>query len=131
MEKKKILRFSIAVMLTAFGLLTLFLSISVIFDLFGVRTKEGNYVLFVVVANLIASILYLFAAYGLVKNAKWTAKPLYISAAVLIAAFVGLLVHIKSGGIYETKTFGAMVFRISLTLGFASSAYFMRKKTGD
>lgn len=57
-----------AVILVAFGLLTLFLSTSVIFDLFGIRAKEGNYVLFIVWANLISSILYLFAAYGFIKH---------------------------------------------------------------
>jgi len=31
-----------AVLLVGFGLLTLFLSTSVIFDLFGIRAKEGN-----------------------------------------------------------------------------------------
>jgi len=41
--KKYVLSTS-AVILTAFGLLTLFLSTSVIFDLFGIRAKEGNYV---------------------------------------------------------------------------------------
>lgn len=45
---KKIFRYLTAILLVGFGLLTLFLSTSVIFDLFGVRAKEGNYVLFVV-----------------------------------------------------------------------------------
>ena len=64
---KKYVLYTSAVILTAFGLLTLFLSTSVIFDLFGIRAKEGNYVLFVVWSNFISSILYLFAAYGFVK----------------------------------------------------------------
>ncbi|MFA9388502.1 MAG: hypothetical protein ACERKD_01760 [Prolixibacteraceae bacterium] len=129
MNRNKVLRYSIAVVLAAFGLLTLFLSSSVIFDLFGIRAKEGNYVLFVVKANFIASVLYLFAAYGLIGRKKWTTLPLYVSIAVLITAFVGLFVHINSGGIYETKTIGAMVFRITLTLLFAAAAYFLFKTT--
>ncbi len=107
-----------------FGLLTLFLSTSLIFDLFDIRAKEGNYVLFVVWANLMCSVLYLFAAYGFIKNKKWTAQLLGIAAIVLIAAFVGLIVHINDGDIYETKTIGAMIFRITLTLVFATIAYF-------
>lgn len=107
-----------------FGLLTLFLSTSVIFDLFDIRAKEGNYVLFVVWANLMCSVLYLFAAYGFIKNKKWTAQLLGIAAVVLIAAFVGLIVHINDGDIYETKTIGAMIFRITLTLVFVTIAYF-------
>jgi predicted RND superfamily exporter protein len=67
---KKILPNLFATILAAFGLLTLFLSTSVIFDLFGIRAKEGNYVLFVVWSNFISSILYLFAAYGFIKVKK-------------------------------------------------------------
>ena len=121
---KKIIPYLLAAILTGFGLLTLFLSSSVIFDLFGIRVKEGNYVLFVVWSNFISSILYLFAAYGFIKNKKWTATHLGISALILIAAFIGLKLHANSGGIYETKTIGAMIFRISVTLVFAIIAYF-------
>ena len=121
---KKYILYTSAVILTAFGLLTLFLSTSVIFDLFGIRAKEGNYVLFVVWSNFISSILYLFAAYGFIKNKKWTVALLGISTLILIAAFIGLKFHASSGGIYETKTIGAMIFRISVTLVFAIIAYF-------
>ncbi|MBI5540326.1 MAG: hypothetical protein HY951_09735 [Bacteroidia bacterium] len=121
---KKILLYVAAIALAAFGLLTLFLSSSVIFDLFGIRAKEGNYVLLVVWANFISSILYLFAAYGFIKNNKWTTKLLSISSIILIIAFIGLFIHINSGGIYETKTIGAMIFRITITIVFSVFAYF-------
>lgn len=124
----KILRYIFAALLTAFGLLTLFLSSSVIFDLFGIRAKEGNYVLFVVWANFLSSILYLFAAYGFIKTQEWTTKLLGISSILLIVAFIGLFIHIYSGGIYETKTIGAMIFRIILTLIFMTMAYFTISK---
>ena len=120
---KKAIPYFLATILGAFGLLTVFLSTSVIFHLFGVRAIEGNYVLFVVWANFISSILYLFAAYGFVKTRKWTASILGISASILVLAFIGLIIHINSGGIYETKTVGAMIFRISVTLVFAAIAY--------
>lgn len=121
---KKIIPYLLATILAGFGLLTLFLSTSVIFDLFGIREKEGNYVLFVVWSNFISSILYLFAAYGFIKYKKWTTSLLGISTLILITAFVGLIIHASSGGIYETKTIGAMIFRISVTLVFAIIAYF-------
>jgi hypothetical protein len=47
---KKILPYLFATLLAGFGLLTLFLSTSVIFDLFGIRAKEGNYVVFAIIA---------------------------------------------------------------------------------
>ena len=125
---KKYVLYTSAVILTAFGLLTLFLSTSVIFDLFGIRAKEGNYVLFVVWSNFICSFLYLFAAYGFIKNKRWTATLLGISTLILLAAFIELKIHANSGGIYETKTIGAMIFRIAVTLVFAIIAFFTINK---
>lgn len=122
------LRYAIAAILGLFALLTLFLSSSVIFDLFDIREKEGNYVLFVVWANFISSILYLLAVYGLLKARKWPVFVLLVSAIILIAAFIGLKVHISNGGIYETKTVNAMIFRTGLTLVFAAAAYFLYTK---
>jgi len=120
---------TLASLLVVFALLTLFMSSSVIFDLFGIREKEGNYVLFIVWANFICSILYLFSAYGLFRLKKWAFQSLAISLSILIIAFFGLLIYINSGGIYETKTIGAMMFRILITLGFTTFTYFnFRKK---
>jgi hypothetical protein len=124
----KFLPLIVAVSLAAFGLLTLFLSSSVIFDLFDVRAKEGNYVLFIVWANFISSLLYLFSAYGMIKFRKWTFQLLLIALSILIVAFIGLLIYINSGGIHEAKTVGAIIFRILLTLGFTTFAYFTFKK---
>lgn len=125
---KKTLLYIIAILLAAFGLLTLFLSSSVIFDLFGIRAREGNYVLFIVWANFLSSILYLIAAYGFIKGKRWTIKPLGIASIVLLVAFTGLLIHVNAGGIYETKTIGAMAFRITITIVFAAFAFLMISK---
>lgn len=114
----------IALVLSAFGLLTLFLSSSVIFDLFGIRAKEGNYVLFVVWANFISSLLYLFAAYGFIKRKKWTTEVLGFTVILLLFTFIGFIIYIYTDGIYETKTIAAMIFRIALTLVFVSLSFF-------
>ena len=47
---------------------------------------------------------------------------------ILIAAFIGLKIHANSGGVYETKTIGAMIFRIAVTLVFAIIAFFTINK---
>lgn len=125
---KKTILYILATILAAFGFLTLFLSTSLIFDLFSIRAKQGNYVQIVVWANFISSFFYLFAAYGFVGNRKWTSKLLGISSALLIVAFIGFLIHISSGGLYETKTIGAMIFRITLTMVFGLLAYLLINK---
>ena len=122
---KKIIFYTVVVVLSLFALLTLFLSTSIIFNLFNIREKEGNYVPFIVWANFICSILYLIAAYGLIKLKKWATSLLAVSVVVLIAAFIGLKVHISNGGIYELKTVNAMLFRIALTILFAIASYFL------
>jgi hypothetical protein len=125
-----ILRIS-SIVITLFALLTLFMSGSVIFDLFGIRAKEGNYVLFIVVSNFVCGIIYLFAAVGLYAQKKWTTRLLILSVVILILGFNGLLLHISSGGLYETQTVKAMIFRISITLLFAGvSWYYISRQSG-
>lgn len=128
---KKLIPYLLASVLAGFGLLTLFLSTSVMLDLFGIRAKEGNYLLFVVWSNFISSLIYLYAAYGFIQGKKWTVLLLGISTIILLAAFVGLIIHANTGGIYEVKTMGALIFRIVVTLVFGILAYFTinRKKT--
>ena len=99
-----------------------------IFDLFGIRAKEGNYVLFVVWANFISSLIYLFAAYGFFRYEKWTSKLLAATVVILVLAISGLYLHINSGGIYEIKTVSALFFRIGLSTVFTILAYFNYKK---
>lgn len=121
-------RIIMAIILLLFALLTLFLSSSVIFDWFGIRTKEGNYVLFIVWANFIASLLYLIAVYGFIKKLGKTHLVITAALGILILAFIGLLFHINNGGMYETKTIKAMAFRIAVTLIFTLYAYYSLKK---
>ena len=120
---KKYIPYISSLILAGFGLLTLFLSSSVIFDWFGIRAKEGNYVLLIVWANFISSLLYLISAYGFLKIKSWTFKTLLVATVILIVALIGLFIHIYSGGIYETKTVFAMLFRISVTIVFTAIAY--------
>lgn len=125
---KKNISLAIGLLLAAFGLLTLFLSSSVIFDLFGIRAREGNYVLFIVWANFIASFIYLFSAYGFVKSKAWTTSILSIASVILLVAFLGLIIWVYKGGIHETKTIAAMIFRITVTMGFTALAYYTINK---
>ncbi len=125
---KKLFSYLLALILAGFGMLTLFLTCSILFDLFGIRAKEGNYVLFIVWSNFICGILYLFSAYGFATAKKWTAQLLVLAAIILLAAFVGLLIYVNMGGIHEKKTIYAMIFRISVTTIFAVLAYFIITK---
>lgn len=112
---KRVILIATILVLILFGMVTLFMSSSVIFDLFGIREREGNYVLFIVVVNFICGLIYLLSSYGLVMKKQWTAYLMIFSVALLILAFIGLWIHISSGGPYEMKTIWAMIFRISIS----------------
>ncbi|MBN1650255.1 MAG: hypothetical protein JW857_02935 [Bacteroidales bacterium] len=126
---KKSLSITSAIVLTAFGLLTFYLSTSVLFDLFDMRAKQGHYVPFIIWANLLSSLMYFIAAYGFAAKKAWTFQVLMSTFLLLIFAFLGLIIHINTDGIYEAKTVGALIFRISFTLVFTLLAYFLLKRT--
>lgn len=123
MRNRKILPYILAALLAVFGLSTLYMSTAIILDLFNVREQEGNYVLLVVWANLLCSVLYLAAALGFIKGKRWTLPLLLVSIGVLLVASIGFFLHINSGGLYLTKTIGALIFRAVVTLIFALMAW--------
>lgn len=110
------------------GALTLLLSGSVIFDLFGIREMEGNYVDFVVWANLISSILYLIAAIKFIKTKKWNWSYLAVSFTILLFATIAFLIYVENGGIHEAKTIKAIIFRTIFTGILFSITYYKQKK---
>ncbi len=70
---KKIVLIISAIVLIAFASLTFYLSSSLIFDLFGMRAKQGSdFIGFVAWANLISSSIYFVSGYGLIfqKNGQ-------------------------------------------------------------
>jgi hypothetical protein len=111
-----------------FGLLTVFAGGSVIFDLFGMRETEGNYVPFVVWANLVCGLLYLIASYGFFSRKDWTATFMKLSLWVLVAAVIVLSFCIWNGELYENKTIVALGFRILVTLGLVWVANSFKSK---
>ncbi|WP_223267177.1 hypothetical protein [Polaribacter sp. IC073] len=104
------------------------MSSSVIFDWFGIRAKEGNYVLFIVWANFISGFFYVAAAYYFFKNNKRVFPILIFVLILLIIAFITLQFHIKNDGIYELKTVNAMIFRMMFTFVFSLTAWFTLNK---
>ena len=115
-------RWTLIAVLLLFGGITLFLSTSVLFDLFGMREKEGNYVQFVVLANFFASIGYFAAAIGLLAHKLWARYPLWMASVILIGTSLGLAWYVSQGGLHEPRTIVAMIFRTVLTSVFYFTA---------
>ncbi|MDQ7918286.1 hypothetical protein RBU60_11925 [Mesonia sp. MT50] len=127
-KKTRIFKYLIATVLIAFALITIFMSSSVLFDWFDIRAKHGNYVLFIVETNLVAGFMYLIVAYGFVKSKKWPFWAMLSIALLLSFAFFILYFHIHTGGLFESRTVKAMIFRILFTLVFAGLVYKRTKK---
>lgn len=123
-----ILRVLLSLALGAFGVLSTFLTFSIVFDLFGIREKEGNYILFIVWTNLICGLIYLLAAYTNWKKQSKTITLLSLAVALLVISFIVLEVYISNDGIYEEKTEKAMLFRIGITIMMLVTSYSLNKK---
>lgn len=104
--------------LLIFGAVTVFMSSAVLFDFFGIRAREGNFVPFIVWTNWLCGFLYLVTAYGIYRQKKWTLYGLVTALVLLVTATAVLIIHIKNGGLYEMKTLGAIAFRTALTALF-------------
>lgn len=128
---KKLTKHTTSILLLFFGILSIFLTTSVILDLFDVREKEGNYVLFIVYTNLVCGILYVIAAIQNWYERKMSFYLLLLATLVLIVAYIALLIYISNGGIYEDKTPKAMLFRIAFTAVMAGLSYFVTRKSSE
>lgn len=127
---RKVILKSSGVFMLLLGLISLFMTTSIIFDLFHIRKLEGNYVPFIVYVNLICSVIYLVSAYGFFKEKKSTTSYLFVASSILVIAFVALLIYILQGGIYEIKTARAMSVRILITITFTGIAWNYLSKKG-
>ncbi len=126
------LKIILCVFLALFGALTVFMGSSVLFDWFGIREIEGNYVEFVVKANLFCGIIYLFASYDIWHNRMAGTYALLAAFFILLITFVFFINHINKGGLYEQKTVKAMSFRTAITLiVFGLSFYILKKQKAE
>lgn len=101
----------LAVVAILFGLLTLFSGGSVLFGGEAERIAAGNYVGFVVLFNFLAGFAYIVAGGGLWAKRRWA---VWLSAGIALATllvFAAFGIHVWTGGMFETKTVGAMVLR--------------------
>ncbi len=125
---KKPIRILTAIGIGIFGLFTIYLSGSVIFDLFNMRAKQGNYVLFVIWANFICGFLYLAGSYGLLLKKYWTKKIFLISLIILLISLISFTIYVNQGGIHKVGTFKALSVRIFFTiLSLLTSIYTIKK----
>lgn len=94
-----------------FGALTILSGGRALFGSDAARAAVGDAVPFVLWFNFLAGFAYIAAGIGLALGRRWA---LWLSAAIFIATaaiFAAFGVHVLQGGLYETRTLGAMILR--------------------
>ena len=127
MKTKRVIRTITLTGLILFTILTLFLSTSILLDVFGIREQQGHYVPLVIWSNFLSGCLYTLSLIGMFTHKKWSIVPMVLALFILVSAFLGLYIHVMDGGLYEDKTIMALFFRITLTLFFALGIYVSTK----
>ncbi|MFN8673104.1 MAG: hypothetical protein U0457_13620 [Candidatus Sericytochromatia bacterium] len=125
---KRKLNYFFITFLCLFGVLNIFLTSSIILDLFNVRARVGNFVPFVVWINFFTGFNYVLATYGFIKLKQWTKRILIINLFILILGFIAFFFYINLGGIYKYDTIFALLFRITFTLIAILFSYSLIKK---
>mgnify|MGYP003666914361 CR=1 FL=1 len=112
-----------AVVGMVFGLMTIVSGGNALFGDAAARAAVGKAVPFVLWFNFAAGFVYVVAGAGLLFRRRWA---LWLSVAILVATilvFIAFAIHAQQGGLYETRTVGAMILRISV---WAMIAYLAR-----
>ncbi|WP_421812394.1 hypothetical protein [Flagellimonas sp.] len=127
MKTKRVIRTITLTGLILFTILTLFLSTSILLDVFGIREQQGHYVPLVIWSNFLSGCLYTLSLIGLFSHKRWSIVPMILALFILVGAFIGLFAHIFNGSQFEDKTIIALFLRIVLTLFFALGTYVSTK----
>lgn len=121
----RIVRYLVAIVAVAFGVLTIWSGGSVLFGGEEARRAVGAYVPFVVWSNFVAGFFYVLAGVGLWRRwewARWVAVAIAVGTAGTYLAFG---VHVLRGGPYEMRTVVAMAVRTGMWIGIAVFAFWV------
>ena len=106
-----------------FGLLTIFSGGTALFGGEAARAAVGNAVPFVLWFNFIAGFFYVLAGLGFLLRRRWAvwlSIAIAVATGLVLAAF-GL--HVAGGGLYETRTVGAMLLRTAVWASIAAVSW--------
>jgi hypothetical protein len=103
-----------AVIAIVFGVMTVISGGGVLFGPRAAQTAAGYYLPYVVWFNFLAGFAYVLAGVGIWVGARWAKLLSMFILVTTMAIAVVFGVHVASGGEYESRTVGALVFRIAV-----------------
>lgn len=110
-----------ALVAVIFGIITVFVGGRTLFGGPAVRTAAGNIVPFVLWFNFVAGFAYIIAGCGIFLWKRWAAQLSVAIAVATVAVFIALAIYIFLGGLFETRTIGAMTIRSVVWIVIATS----------
>ena len=123
-----IIKFS-SFLLLLLGVYNLFVAVSLLFYSPEFKKVEGNFIYFIIFINLLSAIIYLTGSFGFFKEKAWIISFLFFSSLILVVSFIGLLVHVLTGGSYDEKIILTITFRTFITFIFTGVAWkYLSKK---
>jgi len=105
---------SFSIVAVLFGLLTVKEGGEVLLGDEAAVAAAGNYVPFVLWFNFFSGFAYIAAGVGLWRLQRWAVWLAVAIAAAIALTFIGLGMHINSGGAYEQRTVIAMSMRTAV-----------------
>ncbi|MEP3276719.1 MAG: hypothetical protein ABJN26_24785 [Stappiaceae bacterium] len=108
-----------------FGILTILSGGLVHFGGAEARSAAGAIVSFVLWFNFTAGFFYVLAGAGLFLHRRWAAVLSAVIAAATLFVFLAFGLHVLTGGDFEFRTVGAMIFRSAVWISIA--AYVWRR----
>jgi hypothetical protein len=112
----------LALVAAIFGIVTIIVGGKTLFGGAEERTAAGNIVPFVLWFNFVAGFAYVIAGVGLFLWRRWAAQLSAAIAAATIAVFIAFGAYIFLGGVFESRTVGAMIIRSTVWIIIAASA---------
>jgi uncharacterized membrane protein len=114
----------LAIIAILFGLLTLKSGGAVLFFDGSARAAAGNYVPFVLWSNFILGFFYIIAGIGIWLHKRWATWLAIIISIMTLLVFAAFGYHISNGGLFENRTFKAMILRSAVWVVISIATYF-------
>jgi|SRR6185312_4513524 len=116
-------------LLLLLGVYNFFIAVSLLFYSPEFKKMEGNFIYFIIFINLLSAIIYLTGSFGFFKEKSWIISFLFFSTLILVVSFMGLLIHVLTGGSYDEKIILSITFRTFITCVFTGIAWkYLSKK---
>lgn len=121
--------YALGTILIVGGIYTLYISTSILFDLFDERKRAGSYIQIAVVCNFICSFIYIVSGILFFNKKKASTTLLFIATIIMFVGYIGMLFHINENKPFELSVIPEMLIRTTCTMLYAAVAWYFFTRT--